>query len=246
MLDPINIVASFGALLAAIAAVWTIVEVKRQREATYKPRIVVPTTHLLIRQSGTSLKVFDEKQAKFEPGYGLKLQNLGFGSAVNVKIRWMIDYKEIVSRIKKLDDNSQFEIDNKGIIHIQSKTDLMPFGFASDQHERIEHRDYIQPESSGTEKCILEPPDLLINMIRVLLCLVWESQIKRDPRREIANLENICKLPVRIQINYTDISQKPHTIEYGMELVIHVVYMGQEFGEQWSDYLRCSIVCNLK
>lgn len=242
----IVLITSVATLLTALAAIWTIIEVKRQREATYKPKLVVFSNRVYAVKKEQSIKIFDSSKVAFEPGYTFVIQNLGFGSAIDIKVRWIINYDEIVSRIQKIDSDSYFEIRNEGLVEIRSNSNQFPIAFISDKNERSAAYDHIQPVSTENMKCHFQVPDLLINLIRVYLFLLWHVLSEKLPEHKTRDIAKYNQFPLTVRIEYMDVSSRKHLMESGLQIDTTFVFVGNELGEQWHNYLMCNFVMQFR
>ena len=115
--DAISILAGIGTFIASIVAVFTLVEVKKQRLAIYQPEVLIKSFLIaiskspLLKESNELLeyktldfndhsKNFDG--TKFSVSTNYIVNNLGFGVASNVKCKWNFDYAKSIKLIEKV------------------------------------------------------------------------------------------------------------------------------------------------
>lgn len=111
LVDIAQIVSGFGAFISGIVAVFTIREVRRQRESTYLPDLHVgPFAYKLlesfdgnkrrrhyVRRSRYDYEVFpDDKLKRMD----FEIKNIGFASAKNISFKWHFDYKKVFQAIQ--------------------------------------------------------------------------------------------------------------------------------------------------
>ena len=106
-------ISSLATLLAAFATFWTVSEMKRQREASYRPDLSAPD--VLIHCS----QFYNPNQTpKFTIEYGneniLIFHNLGFGVAKEIQIEWENNYHEIIKLIEIKDTSKEFKFTLNG------------------------------------------------------------------------------------------------------------------------------------
>ena len=237
----VGIIASGAALLTATAAFWTILEVKRQREATYKPRLIIPSRRILVRQTNGVVEQFDSTRAPFIDGYWLELQNLGFGSAIDIVVSWKIDYEEIIRRIKLIPSSSLFEIKDVGWIEIKSTTSKLPIRHVSTKTEMAVTFNHIQPLSTQASVQRIEVPSMLLDMLRIYLFLCCNALVQDLPRDQIEEIQELADLPVFLKVEYHDLAKRKFQIGGRLVTDVKFAYAGMEFGEQWLDYVTCNL-----
>lgn len=119
----INLLASIGTFISAIIAVYTLLEVKRQRLSTYKPELLLKSFLVYINKSPLCLtqeelllfktenfnEYKDEKTQKkdFDVSSLYKIENLGFGLAKNIKVTWTFEIEKAL-RILEREFNEDF------------------------------------------------------------------------------------------------------------------------------------------
>ncbi len=241
MTDIITIITSVATLLAAVAAFWTILEVKRQRVATYRPRLAILSRRIVVRSIDSKLQQHDQADVPFRDSYSLNLVNLGFGSALDLVVTWHVDYDDFVRSIKDMPSIGDFQISDGQLIEIKSNTDMFPIAFASTKHDLEMRFDHIQPLSAQGQAHTITMPTLLVNLLRVYLFLAWRSLYKAIPRRGTKQIANLSNIPVFIQLVYRDLSGRKYRIRDRLLADIRFVIAGIERGEQWSNYLTCDL-----
>ena len=104
----IALFASLGACLSALATLWTVREMAKQRKAIFKPELAVARRRFVTRPSFTS------KQADWFVNAGpsaneqslekatLNLANVGLGAAKDVQIMWSFYVADVVARFNNL------------------------------------------------------------------------------------------------------------------------------------------------
>ena len=107
----ITLAASFAACISALSAVIAILQVKKQRESSYKPDLFLKSrgsidARFLLKTPNTNFEylqfVNDQKDVVHSILY--TIENIGFGSAKNVKILWSFDFKEAFRKLRNYCD----------------------------------------------------------------------------------------------------------------------------------------------
>ena len=157
----IIILSGIGTFISSLIAIFTLIEVKRQRLALYKPDILIKSFFTSISKSPLQkekgelilFKTSDfndysnkYKELKFEVGSKYKVENLGFGIAKNIKCEWNFDTKKAIKFIEK-------NISNRHKLHFIKELNLYTledknnedYRYASNANIRENTIDYISP-----------------------------------------------------------------------------------------------------
>lgn len=240
--DVVELVVASATLLTALAAVWTIVEVKRQREASYRPTIVIPGDVISVFQKGGIIYIQDREESHFEHPYRFGLQNIGFGAAVNIKTTWKVDYDKVLLWLEQIDVDKIFEIENDHLVQVKSCDPKFANDFGSDKNPKIDRYDYLQPESSGDAKSYVEAPFLLFKLLETFLYLVWRSAQGDPIERRLLLEEKHTHWPAEIFFEYSDISGTAHSASYGLKLDLKISSGANSLGEHHQSDLHCALV----
>lgn len=118
------IISSIATAIAVLVGLVTLIEVKRQRESTYKPEIVIlEDTFLIIKDSLPYKYKSDVESIDIEKlTFHLNCLNIGFASAKNVIFNFSIDTEKYIKIIKKY--NNQIN-DEKIIIHSDKRSKVI-------------------------------------------------------------------------------------------------------------------------
>lgn len=114
---------SVGALTAALIALFTLIELSKQRKASYKPDLAVLENIFEIRNTGKRILSksiptdwTNKDDTRERRDASLQLVNVGFGAAKNVSAEWLYDIKHLVSEASQLieDNNLELQIIDEG------------------------------------------------------------------------------------------------------------------------------------
>ncbi len=239
--EVMQLAVSGATLLTALAAVWTIAEVRRQREATYRPRIAFESQTLAVFEKGGFVHVDDADDDTLDEGFGLELKNLGFGAALNVRIRWHVDYDRIVQWIAEDDFDSKFEIDNDHLVRVTSKDSKISMDFACDKNDQLNDLDHISPESSGGKELFIKLPSLLVRLLKILLYLLWCDWSNHSGQSRLSPTEKYSKLPVNVRIEYSDVANRSHQVNCRLYLDLQFMSGNSRPDRNWMDLLTCRL-----
>ena len=196
-----TLIAALASCLTALVGLFTIYEMKKQRESSYKPFLCFDFISLKVNEENGKI-LFNGKQS-FQPE--IVLHNIGNGTATNISIDWKINYDYIVKQIQKLDIEHKLKINlSKSLISIESCTNEFDSKFGGTTKDRSEFFDVLEAKETCSN---IQIPHLLKNCISVLLFLERNSLISQKSSKRIDSILKI-KLPVKIIVNYNDMQNK--------------------------------------
>lgn len=159
--DLIALLSGIGTFISALIAVFTLVEVKKQRLSLYQPDILIKSFLVAISKSPIykapeeliKYKVCDYNdysnnynEIKFDVSPKYKVDNLGFGVAKNIECQWHFDAKKAIGIIENLLPNFySFTFDNVLDLYFLNNLDDDDFhhsAFAKTDRQNI---DFIPP-----------------------------------------------------------------------------------------------------
>ena len=111
-----TLITAFASCLTALVGLFTIYEMKKQRESSYEPFLCFDFISLKVNEENGKI-LFNGKQS-FQPE--IVLHNIGNGTATNISIDWKINYDYIVKQIQKLDIEHKLKINlSKSLIFLK-------------------------------------------------------------------------------------------------------------------------------
>jgi hypothetical protein len=120
--DWITTFSSLGAFITAIAALWTIREMRQQRTSMYLPDVVASRADFYIYTDpsfpfGLPFALVSEQLRPDAPDVSpltvsIHCYNIGLGAAKQLRARWSFDVQEFVFRISEADPDGTFQIWN--------------------------------------------------------------------------------------------------------------------------------------
>ena len=178
----LNLIASFGVLISALVAFFTVYEIKKQRLSLYKPDIllksfIVSITKSPLQHSSNELikyKVGDLNDTKqnihkldfqLEPRF--KFENLGFGIAKRIKCKWQFDEKKALQKINEFIPN-KYEIRSneswKTLELIKKEKQIVQWTCWSELNFNKNEINYIAPININEHYHYLNIPDIVLFM----------------------------------------------------------------------------------
>ena len=221
----IEMLAGLGTFIAAIIALYSIFELRRQRRAMYKPELFLDSFTFQVINNPFLLK---HNLNKFRGKYKHKnkktlseslfvsyeLENLGFGVAKSVECKWEFDYKLAYKAISTV---SPSEYKWGKLIHYDMlSTD---FGFQKTfNHEDLKARkiNFILPISQGGKKRSLTIPHIIVD------CYLYFLLFKYDLTKEICETfhhEEFKEMPkLKLKLRYRDLANKAYKINLNIDV----------------------------
>ena len=187
----VALVASIAACLAALAAFWTIRQVKKQRELSYRPDLTISTTFV----GGSKKETQDDGipinwvREPSEPegasndwpsDYELPLRNVGLGVAKNVIVSWSMQLDKLMKEFNDLAQRTATPasfsfMDTHLFLNFGGQRDAIA-EWTNQQSERI---DYVLPASVDKEPTLLKLPDAYVLLASSFVYLQKEFRKKK-------------------------------------------------------------------
>jgi hypothetical protein len=227
LVDIFTIVGSIATTLSAFAALWTLLEVKKQREQSNMPDILLwpEKRFYLFRQgNGESTQyqhwnethILDEKTIETIGNYKFSIDcfNIGIESAKNIEFKYEIDIENMKSFLESLEEMKieNFEVSEN--INYGGKLNNHKFSFGMN----IGKVDlcFIQPFiEEGSEKVFkLKLPQIYLYIFNTFILAILNKEI-------FTRLTFNDKFPpIFLNISYEDIAGKPYLKKYSISLKI--------------------------
>jgi hypothetical protein len=212
----ISMVASLGTLLAALATVLVVLEMRKQRDTAYRPELTIfgfkvetdpsrRTGYLdsFCRWKGGSDQAWDFPELEFR----IRVVNIGMGVAKNVKYRWSFDFEGAVRMAnelgKKYGSRERWDITKNVIGHDTTCCQIM----------LDEELDCVLPSGSESEPMYLYFP---FAYTFVVSGIMYESAHVHAKTTDYVELPEIP--PLHLEMKYDDISGKKHRVFYVINL----------------------------
>lgn len=221
--DLIEIIAGLGTFISALIALFTLIEVKKQRQSTYKPELVIKSFIIAPSKSPLRLNLdellaykvsdfndyssnFNEVPFQITPIY--RVDNFGFGIAKNVKCTWKFDIKKAISLIEKALDNS-YRINNHHNYYFLEHLKKQEFHYSSNQQINSDDTDYIAPISIQKNHDYHSVPGIII--FSHLLYLIFKEKLQGENPKQFYVFEFDEFPKPCIYIEYFDLNNKKYS-----------------------------------
>lgn len=254
----INLLASIGTFISAIIALYTLIEVKKQRLSTYKPEILIKSFLVYINKSPLFLESdepllfktdnfneykIDKNQSKeFEISCLYKIENLGFGLAKNIKVSWSFEMEKALKILEKeLNEEFYFTQYKPLKYYFLNKNDDENFQISFiNENKIIQTTDYITPINVKEHTHYHTIPKDIVTIH--FLYYIFKNKLTRKISKTNYSVEFENFPQIKMRIEYYDLNNKKYINNYKFKTSIVTtqhedeIDMSREFG-----YLLCEI-----
>lgn len=218
ILTALEFLSRYSSLLAIIGiavAVFTLREMSRQRQESYRPRLFFQNKNFYMQKNANGTPCFlkeEYAEAKefYGPSFGLILKNIGLGSAHDMTVKWNYDHNRMLSRFRgyaestgliRVNKDNHFEYLFKG-------KEGQGYGFLiRDSEEEKVALSFLSKDETTT----IRIPETLHEYLTIVPYL--ELILHPDQRRIDLKPDEI-----EIQFQYSDVGGKKHTQTIQMEI----------------------------
>lgn len=225
----VSVFASVGTLASAFAAFLTIIQVKKQRQASYQPDIYLGflgSTYVSIGELNNNKKlrivcVWDKEPPVEMHGLVHTLENIGLGAAKDLKITWEFDFVKAGQTLAGFTDGD-LQFDNNPFCPTLKKADveLYAFPWLSDLDSILVTKyDFVLPRKD--EKFTMSPaiPDDIIQY-HILFFLLRYNLLDADSFQGFVDEEFKELPPVNCSLSYADIGGKRYKKRFRVSLSV--------------------------
>ena len=207
-LDLASLASGIGALIAALVALFTLLELFKQRKSSYKPDLcIVPNEYELeeARYDGIDLaidwvpKEQEESNLCFSPGF--RIVNIGLGAAKKVEIKWEFDVKGEIHKVNKMAEklsvpslikegtkSLSIKINDSAVYSVHGESDSMK-------------SDYVVPHISDPKGAEIPLPLNYRLIVSAYLSMCSKENL---------NLKNVEVPDINLNLKYIDIGKGIH------------------------------------
>lgn len=198
------IISALATVVYTIITIRTLKEIKIQRETTYLPNLVLGdsffTMYINENLSLDNIE-FEELDSKIKSKKcNLKIYNIGFASAKDVKVKFEIDNEKFFQIIK--DNYPTFEIEklnNPQFISYKYEKIREMHNIIAQSSKEIE---FILPVNTNSTPFLVEVPAYFIRILSLITYKIDDYDILQD-------------LPTfNLNISFKDLANKKHSISY--------------------------------
>lgn len=248
----INIIASVGTFISAIIAIYTLLEIKKQRLSTYKPQLLLKSFIVYINKSPLCLESdelllfktenFNEykndtkTKKEFEISSLYKIENLGFGIAKNIKVSWIFDMQKALKILEKEFSQDFYFDEDKPLNYyfLHKKSDANFQTSFINERIKIQTTDYIAPINVKEHTHYHTIPKDII--VIHFLYFIFKNKLLETVNKNTygSYFENFPKVELKVQ--YYDLNKKKYINNYKFKTSIVVtqiddkIDMSKEFG----------------
>ena len=207
IIEWISLASSLGTLSAALVALFTLLELFRQRKASYKPDLCILQRYFDLKggECGQKNIALDWSVChEFTKGDlsapSIHLVNIGFGAAKKVEAKWVFDYENLMKDVNHLaqkhhqgfyieKENSFLKLksENNGFYHVNAEMNIREY-------------EYLLPLSHDSGREIVLPPSY--TMLLSMYLSLWA--------KEHFSFQEIEVPTIKLELNYQDIGKGKH------------------------------------
>jgi hypothetical protein len=220
--DYIALSASIAAVLTAIATFFTVWQIKKQREAAYRPDLTLPLA--MLKGSPPSQEALlpiawrqhDPKNSIQSPlQFSTTLHNVGLGAARDIQVAWRLQTHMAIAKINQLSaltaQTISFSQDDISISIAESDERI---GAIFTKNDLVQSIDYVLPASADPTGGQLRIPATFVHICSALLYLTIAQQSKRFD----------LDLPrATLDLSYRDIADSFHHVSFEVSLQISMI-----------------------
>ena len=236
----IALLASIGACVSAVATFFTVRQIAKQREATYRPELALSRTDLegsvdpILKDSLPTRWVPKSKAEQTDGAwrrFAMPLRNVGLGAAKGVVVSWSLPIAEMVKELNELSQRTltpaYFEYEGGAL---SMKSEGLRNYTSVWQNQQKELIDYVLPAAVEKDPVMLTLPDTYILLSSALL--FFSSKDK-----ERGSLPRFPSLKTDFQ--YFDIGGRQHHAVFEIEPQIVVITGGGTGFSGWLQPSKC-------
>ncbi len=247
--DIVLIVSGIGTFVSALVAMFTVLEIKKQRTSSYKPELILDSfvsfffadnflseDDNLRYQTTKYLEINQKplKEADKHISMHYLLQNIGFGTAKYIKGYWSFDYIKASKVLRKyVGEDFVVENDQSGFSIRNEKTDFWLF-FSKSNLEK-DTIDFILPESQGENGKGQNIPSIITQVFTYYIVFKYKIKVGVNEEHCYEEFEELPK--PNFKVTYKDFNNKKHTKIFGLSFK----YAGNYFESPKQEKNDCGI-----
>lgn len=226
-----NIIASIGTLIAALIALFTLLEIKMQRKESNKPELAIRGKLIFIYSIKykdyylpflfSDSEIYSQEREEGLSNCKLDVVNVGIRSAKNVKCEWEFDFESAIDSINRLDSDRLFDFNlcNQRLVVAMDKAGYKKYTMIENVF-RIQQFDFILNSVTGSYDTVyLYIPTIVLEFFTIKHCLL-SGYYKSDEISPSHTSDIEFPKPI-VKIYYEDISG----IHYNKKYVFDVNLM---------------------
>jgi hypothetical protein len=204
----IPLVSGLAAVITALATLFTVLEMRKQRISSYLPDLFFPITRLYVYRDGSGSFFCSSEEGLSDSSQRnevyLEILNIGLGAAREIVLEWDCDIDAFVDLIGQLDVDGISKIEhNKGVLKIGNE-----INFVFNQARR---------EITHVVPMPIEPKPRRVRIPRFYLELyslyIYHAFFKEE--EGLSRIED--PPPLQLSLTYKDIGNKRHELSLNMK-----------------------------
>lgn len=241
--ETINLLASIGAFISGIIAIYTLVEVKKQRLSTYKPELLLksflvsihksplcldPGEILLFKTQNFNEYLVNDNKQEFSTYPKYKIENLGFGIAKNIKIIWDFNMQKALEILKtEMSEDYYFDQYKPLQYYFLSKKSDPQFQFSFiNNNKTTQTTDYIAPINVKEHTHYHSIPTDITTIH--FLYFIFKNNLTNEINENNYSME-LNDLPqIEMKVQYYDLNNKKYTRKYKFKTSITTTQIEDE------------------
>jgi hypothetical protein len=236
--DEIALVGVIVTAITAVATLWTILEVKRQRTQTYRPDLFIAEIYSTIyafdpadKHSSFEYivhKNLEENKSRYEKDpkdksmfFDLRIFNVGFGTAKFVKYNSTYDFARLARLVKKENERRKhfkIEVTHEDVViedTISNHYDLAQ----NDDALSKGAIDFVLPYNATTLKYSINVPLAYLDLLTYYVILKYDMMhVDTDKTLYIDELEEVPTLTIKLE--FKDLANTTHVKRFNVRFVV--------------------------
>lgn len=244
-------------LVTALATLWTVKEVKKQRETSYHPELYLGNQSIFfysLKYKETflpfnyTIEKLDEHEDNLSNNYvSIDLHNVGLAVAKAIDYKWEFDIKTAIEQIDQVNRVGFFHIHyDKGL-----EISVPQIGYKNNHvvsnQLRQSNITYILPSSFQKPQTKINIPSSYIDLYLIFLCssLNYYSG-KEDKNEEVKthdiDFENFPSL--FLNLSYKDLNGKTHLKKFKLKFSFFRISSPESFKDKQREFCQVTLVSN--
>ena len=234
----IALAASIAACASAIAAFWVILQIRKHRELSYQPVLVIPRIvvtgsskpggGLAIPANWYARDISDKKPDSFLR-FAVPIINLGLGAAKQVNVTWSLPVEDLFTELSRLVEKAN------STAYVHYRNEILEIGVDDEaqmasiwSNERATLLDFVLPAHIDQE-----PLDLNIPMTYILLI----SSLVYFAAQTGGFYGNPASATLQADLEYYDIGGRKHKSKFSISVHVSIV---EDKGKIFHGYIESS------
>lgn len=223
----ISLATSIAACLSAIAAFLVVLQVAKQRAASYKPELVIARAHFRCKQDKDGRiphrwTTPDDESSQRLLSFSVPLVNVGLGAAKEVKLCWDFPISNLVSRVNALTDelsiDSHFVWDDEDTLSERASDGSRTVH--SWKGQKATDIDFVLPASIENESTKATIPFAYIHLVSAFVYLMTTDE----------KIDTFCDVPgIALKIQYRDIGGVRRSTRFLVKVHLTQLHFGDRF-----------------